>query len=74
MLALALGWMGLVPQGFGDLLPGLQEVQDQAEEEYHRQLADGMTNPLPADWILRNVSIVEVDSGELSKGQMSSGT
>ncbi len=70
LFALALGWMGLVPQGLQAVLPGLQEVQDQAEQDYHRQLANKLTNKLPADWILRNVAILDVERGVLNSGQM----
>jgi hypothetical protein len=69
LFALAMGWMGLVPQGLQEVLPGLQEVQDQAEQAYHRQLAAKLTHELPENWILRNVSILDVESGELNSGQ-----
>jgi len=70
LFALTLGWMGLAPRGYQALLPGLQEIQDRAEQDYHRKLADRLTNSLPTDWILRNVAIVDVESGTLKRGQM----
>ena len=70
LFTIALGWMGLTPRGFHEVLPLLQEIQDRAEQDYHRQLAEKLTNKLPADWILRNVSIVNVESGTLTTGQL----
>lgn len=70
LFALTLGWMGLVPEGRAAVLPVLQEVQDQAEQDYHRQLAASMTNHLPADWILRNVAILDVESGVVDSGKL----
>lgn len=70
LFALTMGWMSLAPQGLEAVLPGLQELQDQAEEKYHRRLADEMTNALPADWILRNVSILDVENGVLNRDQL----
>jgi hypothetical protein len=70
LFALAHGWMGLTPRGQQELLPELQEIQDQAERNYHHELAQRLSNGLPGDWILRNVSIVDVESGMLKPGQM----
>jgi hypothetical protein len=70
LFALAHGWMGLIPRGLQDLLPELQEIQDQAEQNYHQELAQRLSNSLPTDWILRNVSIVDVENGTLKPGQM----
>lgn len=70
LFTIALGWMGMTPRGFHEVLPLLQEIQDRAEQDYHRQLAEKLTNKLPADWILRNVSIVNVESGTLKTGQL----
>lgn len=70
LFALALGWMGLTPQGLQSVLPTLQEAQDLAEDEYHRQLAAKLTRELPVEWILRNVSILDVEKGVLTGGQL----
>ena len=69
LFALAHGWMGLTLRGSQNLLPELQEIQDRAELEYHRKLAERLTNDLPASWILRNVAIVDVESGTLKSDQ-----
>jgi hypothetical protein len=65
LFALAYGWMGLAPQGWGGTLEALQAAQDQAEQDYHRRLAAELTEELPANWILRNVAVVDVESGTL---------
>jgi hypothetical protein len=65
LFALTYGWMGLAPQGWGGTLEALQAVQDRAEQDYHRRLAAELTEQLPANWILRNVTVVDVESGTL---------
>jgi imidazolonepropionase-like amidohydrolase len=65
LFALTYGWMGLAPQGWGGTLEGLQAAQDGAEEDHHRRLAAELTEELPAHWILRNVAVVDVESGTL---------
>ena len=70
LFALAGGWMGLVPQGAGSVLPELQAIQDQAEEDYHREVASRLTERLPGRWILRNVSIVDVETGTIQQNKL----
>lgn len=70
LFALTLGWMALAPQGWGASLQALQDSQDQAEADYHRQLAAKLTNTLPANWILRNVAVVDVASGTLQPNRL----
>jgi len=70
LFALAGGWMGLTPEGKSGILPKLQEIQDQEEKSYHRKLAESLTSHLPANWIIRNVSIVDVEDGTLKQGQL----
>jgi hypothetical protein len=70
LFALAGGWMGLVPQGMQSVLPQLQEIQDREEKNYHRKLAGALTSELPANWIIRNVSVVDVENGTLKPGQL----
>jgi len=65
LFALTYGWMGLAPQGWGEVLEPLQAVQDRAEEDYHRGLAAELTETLPANWILRDVDVVDVAAGTL---------
>jgi hypothetical protein len=70
LFALAFGWMGLVPQGWGPVLEDLQKIQDQAEQDYHRGLAGRLTNELPANWLLRNVAVLDVANGSLLENQL----
>jgi len=70
LFALAHGWMGLAPQGWGESLPALQKIQDQAEQDHLRQLASTLTHELPANWILRNVSVVDVATGTLQPNRL----
>jgi imidazolonepropionase-like amidohydrolase len=70
LFALAYGWMGLAPQGMQSVLPELQAIQDQAEEDYHRELAVRLTTRLPRIWILRNVSIVDVETGTIAHNKL----
>ena len=70
LFALAMGWMGLTPEGQSEILPKLQEIQDQEEKKYHRKLAESLTRHLPANWIIRNVSIVDVENGTLKQDQL----
>jgi hypothetical protein len=65
LFALAYGWMGLAPKGWGAALEALQEAQDRVERDHHRSLAAQLTETLPANWILRNVSVVDVEQGRL---------
>jgi hypothetical protein len=70
LFALTWGWMGLTPQGWGSVLAGLQDVQDRVERDYHGNLADRLTHPLPENWLLRNVSLVDVASGRLLENRL----
>lgn len=65
LFALAFGWMGLAPKGWGPVLETLQPVQDAAEKAWHRQLGAELTEALPDNWILRNVTVVDVETGAL---------
>jgi hypothetical protein len=70
LYALTLGWMGMAPRGEGGILPVLQALQDEAEDSYHERLSRQLSQVLPAHWILRNVSIVDVEQGALLPGRM----
>jgi len=70
LFALTWGWMGLTPQGWGSVLKSLQDIQDQAERDYHGNLADRLTNRLPENWLLRNVSVVDVAGGSLQENRL----
>ena len=70
LFAMAGGWVGLVPEGKSGLLPILQEIQDREEKNYHRKLAQSLTSHLPANWIIHNVSVVDVENGTLKQDQL----
>jgi hypothetical protein len=70
LFALAYGWVGMVPQGMKEVLPALQAAQDAEEKNYHRKLGASLSNELPANWLIRNVSVVDVKSGTLKTGQL----
>jgi len=70
LFALTLGWMGLAPEGWGETLETLQQVQDRAEADYHRRLAAELTQPLPDNWILRDVDVVDVATGTLQRDRL----
>jgi hypothetical protein len=70
LFAMSGGLMGLVPRGQSEILPVLQEIQDKEERKYHRKLAQDLTHKLPANWIIRNVNIVDVENGTLKTGQL----
>ena len=70
LYALSGGWMGLAPRGESEILPVLQEIQDREEKNYHRALAETLATPLPANWLIRNVSVVDVENGSLKPGQL----
>jgi len=70
LFALTTGWMGLAPQSLGGVLPELQEAQERVEQDFHEKLARSLTHELPANWILRNVNVVDVESGALKAQQM----
>jgi len=70
LFALTLGWMGLAPRGWGHVLEDLQKTQDQAEQGYHNDLAARLTNKLPANWLLRNVQVLDVANGTLLENRL----
>jgi len=70
LFALSWGWMGLALRGWGPVLEGLQDVQDQVEQDYHRNLAGRLTKHLPEHWLLRNVAVVDVASGSLLENRL----
>jgi len=70
LFALAEGGMGLVRQGSRETLPALQQIQDTEDRNRQRKLAQSLTHELPANWIIRNVSVVDVESGTLKPNQL----
>lgn len=70
LFAVPLGWMSLVVSGHAEMLPKLQAIQDEAEAAYHRRLAADLTNELPANWLIRNVSVLDVETGSLQPNRV----
>ncbi|MGJ8664422.1 MAG: amidohydrolase family protein, partial [Marinicella sp.] len=65
IFAVAYGWMGMTPAGWGAVLPELQELQDQAEKTFQQNLAQKLTEKLPVSLLIKNVNIVDVKAGTL---------
>jgi hypothetical protein len=65
LFALSQGWMGLIKQGQAAILPELQKMQDEAESAWNRELAAELSETLPQAWLLRNVTVVDVEAGVL---------
>ncbi len=65
LFAAALGWMGLVPRGWGEVLPQIEERQRRAEHEAQRRLAATLIEPMPASLCLTGFRVLDVDAGRL---------
>jgi imidazolonepropionase-like amidohydrolase len=70
LFALNYGWMGLAPGGQGSILPELQNVQDKADGDRSALLAKQLSQALPNQWLLRNVNVVDVESGTADRNRM----
>jgi hypothetical protein len=68
LFALAMGWMGMVPAGWADVLPALDARQQEAEQALFRQRAEALTVQLPASYCLRDFAVVDVDAGRRHEG------
>lgn len=65
LFALAYGWMGLTPEGWGPVLPDLQARQTEISEAHHRQLATSLTHRLAEQWCIAPVRLLDIDAGLL---------
>lgn len=65
LFALSYGWMGLVPEGWGAVLPALQEIQERVAAAHHQRLAERLTQRLPETWCIAPVRLLDVDAGRL---------
>jgi cytosine/adenosine deaminase-related metal-dependent hydrolase len=68
LFALAMGWMGMVPAGWADVLPALDARQQEAEQALFWQRAEALTVQLPASYCLRDFAVVDVDAGRRHEG------
>lgn len=69
LFALSQYWMGLVPQGWAAWLPDLERLQQAAEARHLAGLARSLTRELPAEYVLADVQVVDVESGVLLPGR-----
>ncbi len=67
LFAVAYGWMGMTPVGWAGVIDQLQEIQDAASEEFHKQLAADLTESLTGTTLIDNVNLLNVDKGKLKK-------
>jgi len=65
LFALDYGWMGLVAEGWGAVLPALQERQELIAAQHHQRLAERLTRHLPETWCIAPVRLLDVDAGRL---------
>lgn len=68
LFALAFGWMGLAPEGWGDVLPALEARQQLARKAHLEVRAERLTHELPDAFCLRNFRVLDVDAGRLRDG------
>ena len=65
LFAVAYGWMGMTPAGWGGVLDDLQKLQDQADEKFHHSLGKKLTEKMPGSTLIHNVNWVDVKKGRL---------
>jgi cytosine/adenosine deaminase-related metal-dependent hydrolase len=70
LFALALGWMGLTPTGWAEVLPRLDARQQAAAREAQRTLATELTHVLPEAYCLSGFSVLDLDTdaGNMLRG------
>lgn len=68
LFAVAYGWMGLAPAGWGAVLPELQQLQDTADQQFHQGLAQSLTEDLPSTVLINNINLLDVKQGRLLEG------
>ncbi|MBY6204563.1 amidohydrolase family protein [Halomonas denitrificans] len=68
LFALAFGWMGLVPEGWADVLPVLEERQRAAERAFLADRAERLTHEVTGALCLENFRVLDVDAGVLRDG------
>jgi hypothetical protein len=70
LFALTLGWMALAPEGQAGIVPELQALQDKADADRNRLLAERLAANVPEKWLLRNVNVVNVETDTVEPGRM----
>ena len=67
LFALAYGWMGMAPEGWGDNLEKLQKIQDDANIEYYKSLAKQHILELTDVTIIDNINLFTATDNKLIK-------
>ena len=65
LFAVAYGWMGMTVQGWSSTIDTLQKLQDQADEDFHKNLSKELTQSIAKKTLINNVNIVDVKTGQL---------
>ncbi|OAB63120.1 hypothetical protein AY599_18095 [Leptolyngbya valderiana BDU 20041] len=65
LFALAMGWMGMVPAGWAEVLPVLDTRQQAASKAFFESRADQLTQRMPEAFCLRDFAVLDVDAGLL---------
>ena len=68
MFALALGGMGLIPEGWAGVVPSLFARQQEAERAHLGRRAADLTQELPDSFCLNDFRVLDVDAGRLREG------
>lgn len=63
------GWSSTILEGHSDLIAELKELQDELEEEYFYQQAKKLTEIPTEPVAIKNVNVLNVESGKIIKGQ-----
>lgn len=69
LFAVGYGWMGVVPEGWAEVLPELQSRIDQAETANHQRLAAELTRTIDGSYAINNVQVLDVERGVLVPDQ-----
>lgn len=64
LFGVAYGWMGMTPQGWGEVLSQLQSLQDEAQQKYHQKLATKLTTKLAPSALIKNINFIDVINGK----------
>lgn len=68
LFALAMGWMGLVPEGWASVLPQLEQRQRAAERTFLEARAQSLTRTIEDALCLVGFEVLDIDAGQLRSG------
>lgn len=63
--AVGYGGMGMVPQGWAEVMPELQAEIDLAQAQNQKRLATELTEDLGSSYAVKNVQLLDVEKGQL---------